>query len=395
MTPLKIAFAAAGLLAMSGCTKTESTANAASAPAAPAVAVKFVTANVRSVPVEIKTIGKVEAFSSVQVKSLIAGTIMKAHFNEGDSVKKGDLLFEIDPRPYQEAVKQWEANLARDQALQAQSEAQLASAQAQETFYGMQAARYEKLAAQGLSSREQSDQANVEARARRTNVRAVQAAIESVKATIRADMAALDNAKLNLSYCSVRSPLNGRTGDMKIKPGNVVKANEGDLVTIHQVQPAYVTFTVPEARLITLRQRMGKVGLAVTAAIPDDELPPSRGTLSFLDNSVDPATGTIRLKATFPNAETRLWTGQFVHVRVLLEQQENAVVIPAAALQNSQAGNFVYVVTAAQTVEMRPVTAGTRADRDIAIEKGLQAGEKVVIEGQLRLAPGMKVKAAS
>lgn len=384
---------ATGLAGLTGCGKTETTAKAAGNPAVPAVSVKVAPAEVRSLPLEIKTIGKVEAIASVQVKSLIAGTIMKAHFSEGDMVKKGDLLFDMDDRPYKEAIRQWEANLARDRALQAQSEAQLASAQAQENFYGMQAGRYEKLAKEGIVSQEQSDQANVEARARRTNVRAVSAAVDSIKATIRADEAALDNAKLNLFYCAVRSPLTGRTGDIKIKPGNIVKANESELVTIHQVQPAYVAFTVPEAKLITLRQRMSKAGLPVAAAIPGDTLPDSRGTISFMDNSVDAATGTIRLKATFPNAETRLWPGQFVNVRILLEQQTNAVVIPAAAIQNSQSGNYVYVLTADQTVELRPVTIGTRADRDVAIDNGLRPGEKVVVEGQLRLAPGMKVKA--
>lgn len=396
MTTWKLVPLAACLLAVAGCSKPETTASAAGAPPGqPAVAVKVVPAALRTMPVEIKTIGKVEAFASVQVKSLIAGTIMKANFNEGDSVKKGELLFEIDPRPYQEAVKQWEANLSRDQALQAQAEAQLASAQAQEQFYSMQAGRYTKLASEGLVSQEQVDQAGVEARARRTNVRAVEASIESIKATIRADAAALDNARLNLTYCSIRSPIDGRTGDMRFKPGNVVKANETDLVTIHQVRPAYVTFTVPEARLISLRERINKSGLTVSASIPGDTLPDSRGTVTFLDNSVDPATGTIRLKATFPNTETRLWTGQFVNVRVLLEEQQNAVVIPASALQNSQAGNYVYVVTPNQTVEMRPVTPGVRTDREIAIEKGLQGGDSVVVEGQLRLAPGMKVKTAS
>jgi multidrug efflux system membrane fusion protein len=330
----------------------------------------------------------------VEVKSLIAGTVMTAKFVEGDFVKAGDVLFEMDSRPYEEAVRQWEANLARDQALQKQGEAQLASAQAQESFYGMQAARYEKLASQGLVAQEQSDQANVEARARRTNVRAVQASIDSVKATIRADEAALANARLNLSYCKVTAPISGRTGDMRVKPGNVIKANETSLVTIHQVQPANVAFTVPEARLLTLRERMKRGGVAVSAAIPDDPAPASQGTLRFLDNAVDEKTGTIRLKASFANAETRLWPGQFVHVRVLLEQLENAVVIPAAALQNSQAGNYVYVVGAGEQVEMRPVTVGTRADREVSIEKGLKGGERVVVEGQLRLAPGMKVKVA-
>lgn len=379
---------------LAGCTKNEPVAKAAGGAVAPAVTVKVAAAATRSVPVEIRTIGKVESVASVDVKSLIAGTVVKAHFSEGDYVQAGAVLFEMDARPYEESVRQWEANLARDQALQKQGEAQLASAQAQESFYGMQAARYEKLAAQGLVSQEQSDQANVEARARRTNVRAVQASIESVKATIRADEAALANARLNLSYCKVKAPLSGRTGDMRVKPGNVVKANETDLVTIHQTQPANVAFTVPESRLIVLRERMKQGGLPVAAGIPNDPQPDSRGVLRFLDNSVDDKTGTIKLKASFPNAETRLWPGQFVHVKVLLEQVENAVVIPAAALQNSQAGNFVYVVGDGEQVEMRMVTAGTRVDRDIAIEKGLRGGERVVVEGQLRLAPGMKVKVA-
>jgi multidrug efflux system membrane fusion protein len=395
MSIWKNAALAVGVLALAGCTKTEPTAAAAGNPAPPATAVRLATATVRSVPVEIKTIGKVEAMNSVQVKPIIGGTVIKAYFTEGDAVKKGDPLFEIDPRTHQEAVKQWEATLARDRALQAQSEAQLASAQAQEAFYGMQATRYEKLAKEGLASQEQADQAAVEARARRTNVRAVTAAIDSIKATIQSDLAALDNAKLQLSYCSMKAQITGRTGDVRIKVGNVVKAGDSDMVTIHQVQPTYVAFTVPEAKLIVLRERMKRGGLAVSASIPGDTLPDSRGTITFMDNAVEGATGTIKLKATFPNAETRLWPGQFVHVKVLLEQQEGAVVIPAAALQNSQTGNYVYVLTPQQTVEMRPVKIGTRADRDVAIESGLKSGEQVVVEGQLRLAPGMKVKAAS
>ena len=391
----KYAALAAIVLALGGCSKTEPTAAAAGNPAPPATAVKFATATIRSVPVEIKTIGKVEAMNSVLVKPIIGGTVIKAYFTEGDTVKKGDPLFDIDSRTYQESVKQWEATLARDRALQAQSEAQLASAQAQEAFYGMQATRYEKLAKEGIVSQEQSDQAAVEARARRTNVRAISAAIDSVKATIQSDIAALDNAKLLLSYCSMKAQITGRTGDVRIKVGNVVKAGDSDMLTIHQVQPAYVAFTVPEAKLIALRERMKRGGLTVTAAIPGDTLPDSRGTITFMDNAVEAATGTIKLKATFPNAETRLWPGQFVHVKVLLEQLEGAVVIPAAALQNSQSGNYVYVLTPQQTVEMRAVKIGTRADRDVAIESGLKSGEQVVVEGQLRLAPGMKVKAAS
>ncbi len=396
MKTWKLAFFGAGLLTLAGCGKGETTAKAAGEPAAaPAVAVKTAAAAVRSMPVEIKTIGKVEAFASIQVRSVVGGSIVKAYFTEGDMVRKGDLLFEIYRPPYEEAVRLWEATIARDQALVAQTEATLASAQAQEQFYGTQAARYEKLAKEGIVSREHADQANVEARARKTNVRAVSASIDSIKATIRADESALATAKLNLGYCSIRAQLSGRTGDMRIKPGNVIKANDSDLVTIHQIQPAYVAFTVPERQLITLRQRMAKGKVTVAAAIPGDTLAESRGTISFLDNAVDGPTGTIRIKATFLNAETRLWPGQFVQVRILLEELQNAVVIPAAALQNSQAGNYVYVVKEDQTVEMRPVVAGVRADREIAIDKGLRGGEKVVTEGHLRLSPGAKVKGVS
>ena len=393
MKPLLPILLAAAL--STSCQKTESTAKAASELTAPAIGVKLATATLRSVPVEIKAIGKVEAYASVQVRSILTGTLLKAHFAEGAAVKQGDLLFEIDPRPYLESVRQWEANIARDKALQAQAEATLASAQAAEVFYTLQASRYEKLAAQGIGSREQADQTAVEARARRTNVRAVSANIDSVKATIRADEASLDNAKLNLSYCSIRSPLTGRTGDLRLKPGNIIKANDSDLVTINQTQPAYVTFTIPEIRLATLRQRMKSGTLPVSAVIPGDSSAAPQGLITFLDNTVDAATGSIRLKATFPNTDTRLWPGQFVNVNVLLESLQNAVVIPAAALQNSQTGNYVYVVTDKQTVELRPVTLGPRVDRDVAIESGLRAGEKVVTEGQLRLAPGSKVKAAS
>ena len=384
------------LLGLAACSKSESTAKAAGEPIGPpAIGVKFASATLRSVPVEIKAIGKVEAYASVSVKSIITGTLMKAHFAEGASVKKGDLLFEIFARPYEEAIRQWEANIARDKALQAQAEANLTSAQAAEAFHALQAARYEKLAASGIGSREQADQTASEARARRTAVRAVSANIDSIKATILADQASLENAKLNLSYCFIRSPLTGRTGDLRLKPGNVIKANDSDLITINQTQPAYVTFTIPEIRLATLRQRMKSGGLPVSATIPGDPGPAPQGLITFLDNTVDGATGSIRLKATFPNTDTRLWPGQFVNVNVLLESLQNAVVIPAAALQNSQTGNYVYVLTDKQTVELRPVVLGPRVDRDVAIESGLRPGEKVVVEGQLRLAPGSKVKAAS
>lgn len=339
---------------------------------------------------EVATTGNVEAWSTILVRSQIGGVLNKVHFTEGQMVKQGDLLFEIDPRPYEEAIRQWEANKARDEAQLRLAEANLARAEAQAAHYGKQAERYNKLAEEGIFSREQADQATVEARARRTGVRAETANIDSVKAAIHADEAALANARLNLTYCAIKSPIDGRTGSIKVKQGNLVKANDIDLVTIHQIQPVYIAFAVPEEHLGTIRAKSGK--LPVFASVPGDPRPPAQGALSFLDNSVDATTGTIRLKATFDNAGGRFWPGQFVDVRLRLEDRPDAVVVPAAALQTGQQGNYVYVVKPDGSAELRPVTAGPRVESMVSLTRGLASGETVVTEGQLRLAPGLKVK---
>ena len=391
--PLKTAalvFLATALIALSACSSQNTTTAAASAPAAP---VKTAQAESRTVPVEIGAVGHVEASSTIVVKAQIGGTLVKAHFNEGDTVRQGQPLFEIDPRPYEEAVRQWEANLARDKALLAQAEANLARAQAQEAHFSKQADRYEKLAAEGIFSREQADQAAVEARARRTAVRAESAAIDSAKAAIRADESSLANAKLNLGYCTIRSPLAGRTGAILIKEGNLVKANDVEMVTIHQIQPAQVRFSIPEIHLAEIRQRMKT--LVVRAVIPGDTRPPAEGAVDFIDNAVDMTTGMIRLKGSFTNADTRLWPGQYIDVRLRLSERANTVVVPAAAIQSGQNGNYAFVVKSDGTVEMRPVKPGKRLDNFIAVDQGLQAGETVVTEGHLRLMPGMKVRAVS
>lgn len=365
----------------------------AAVPAAPPeVPVRVVQASGRSVPVEITAVGNVEPWTTVVVKSPVGGTIVKMPFKEGDIVKRGDILFEIDPRPYQAAVRMWEANLAKERAALAQSEANLARAQAQEAHYGKQADRYAKLFEQGIVSRELADQTAVEARARRTAVRAETAAIESAKAAIASDEASLSHAKLNLSYCTVKALATGRTGTIRVKEGNLIKAAETELVTIHQVQPVYVAFSVPEENLLEIRRRAAASRLPVAAAIPGDTQPPASGTLSFLENSVDTTTGTIRLKARFENADSRLWPGQFVDVRMKMEDRPRAVTVPAVALQTGQQGNYVYVVRPDKSVELRVVTPGARIDNAISIDQGLTAGETVVTEGQLRLAPGMKVK---
>jgi multidrug efflux system membrane fusion protein len=393
--PLKLTLVllAAILLAAVGCSSTSATATSP-APAASGVPVKVAKAESRTVPVEIAAIGNVEASSTITLKALIGGGIVRVHFTEGDMVTKGQTLFEIDDRPYQEAIRLWEANLARDKALLAQAEANLARAQAQEAHYGKQAERYEKLAAEGIFSREQADQAAVEARSRRTTVRAETAAIESAQASIRADEAALATARINLSYCVIRAPITGRTGTIHVKQGNLVKANDVELVTIHQIKPVQVSFAVPEIHLLEIRRRLASI--AARVSIPGDQQPGPLAPVNFIDNSVDAATGSIRLKATFPNEDMKLWPGQFVDVKMRLAQRPDTVVVPAAAIQNGQNGNFAYVVKADGAVEMRPVKPGPRLDNNsIAVETGIQPGETVVTEGHLRLAPGMKVQVIS
>ncbi len=370
-----------------------STTAKVSNPPPPAAPVRTATAVSQTIPVELTTIGNVEAYSTIVVKAQIGGTLQQVFFKEGDTVRKDDPLFEIDPRPYQEMVKQWEANRARDQALLQQAEANLSRAEAQEAHYGKQAERYERLAQEGVVSREQADQAVVEARARRTAVRAEVAAIGSAKAAIHADEAALSNARLNLSYCTIRSPIDGRTGNLLVKQGNLVKATDVELVTIHQIQPIYVTFSVPEVHLPSIRQRVGK--LTVRATTPGNSQPAAVGAVTFIDNAVDRSTGSIRLKGTFTNQPSLLWPGQFVDVKLRLEERPNAVVVPAAALQTGQNGNYVYVVKPDQSVELRQVKPGPRLETGVSVDEGLAAGEVVVTEGHLRLAPGMKVRVLS
>lgn len=380
---------------LAGCSSSNASADGEGKPApslAPPVKVALVAT--RSLPVEIHVMGNVEAFSTIAIKSQIGGVLTKVNFQEGDMVRQGDVLFEIDPRPYQEAVRQWEANLARDTALLRQAEANLARAQAQEVHYTMQAERYQKLADQGVFSREQSEQAAVEMKARRSGVRAELAGIESMKAAILADEASVDNAKLSLGYCTIRSPITGQTGQLHLKQGNLVKANDVELVTIHQIQPVYVAFSVPEQHLPAIRRRMAGGTLRVRASEREtaEGTTAAQGALSFLDNSVDLTTGTIRLKATFSNEGKRLWPGQFVDVRLRLEERPGAVVVPAAAIQSGQTGNFVYVVKPGGSIELRPVTAGTRFEEVVAVEGAVAAGEQVVTEGHLRLAPGLQVR---
>jgi multidrug efflux system membrane fusion protein len=346
----------------------------------------------KNVPVELQVIGNVEAYSTISVKAQVAGQLTEVHFKEGDYVKKGDLLFEIDPRPLEAALHQAEANLARDEATIGQAQANLAKDEAQARYAEAQAARYNQLFQSGIISRDQTEQLRANADAIAQAVSADKAMIESQKANIGATRASVENARVQLSYTKVFSPIDGRTGNLSIKGGNVVTANNLELVTINQVEPIYVTFAVPEAQLPAIKRYMDEHTLQVRARPQDDaNAAEEAGDLTFVDNSVDTTTGTIKLKGTFRNANRQLWPGQFVRVTLRLTTQANATVVPNQAVQTGQNGSYVYVVKADRSVESRPVVTGARVDQDMVIDQGLEPGETVVTEGQLRLAPGSHV----
>ncbi|MBI4166581.1 MAG: efflux RND transporter periplasmic adaptor subunit [Acidobacteria bacterium] len=328
------------------------------------VPVTVTTVSTKTVPVEVRAIGNVEALATVSVKALVEGTIEQADFREGQDVKKGDLLFNLDERPFRATLAQLEANLARDQA-------ELKNAQSQ-------AERTEKLFQDGIVSRDQYDTFRTSA--------------DALAAAVRADQAAIDRARIDLEYCTIRSPIDGRTGSLLFHPGNIVKSNDTVLVVINQMDPIYVSFSVPEIHLSEIKARMGAV-LPVAVTIPGEENFSSEGKLSFIDNSVDMKTGTIRLKATLRNQAKKLWPGQFVNATLRLSTQQNAVVIPTQAVQTGQSGFYVYVVKSDMTTELRPVLPGNEIAGLTVIQKGLQPGETVVTDGQLRLYPGAKVEA--
>ncbi|HEX2225642.1 MAG TPA: efflux RND transporter periplasmic adaptor subunit [Candidatus Binatia bacterium] len=330
-----------------------------------AIPVLVATAMQKSIPVQIRAVGNAEPYATVSVKSQVTGVLTKAHFKEGQDVKQGQLLFTIDPRPLEAAVKQAEANLARDTA-------QLKNLREQ-------VRRYADLVEKQYVSREQYDQI-------RTNADAMESVVD-------ADKAALENARVQLSYCYIYSPVNGRVGSLLVNEGNLVRVNDAaPLVVINQVSPMNVTFSVPEQHLADLKRRMTGGQLKVAASFPSDEGRPEVGVLEFVDNTVDRATGTIKLKAVFTNTEHRLWPGQFINVALTMTTEQNAVVIPSEAVQVGQEGQHVFVIKPDKTVEVRPVTLGTTSDGEAVIAKGLAAGEQVVKEGQFLLGPGSRIE---
>lgn len=333
----------------------------------PAVPVTVARVTQETVPVRLRAIGNVEAYSTVALKARVDGQIVEVNFKEGAPVRKGEILFRIDPRPYQAALRQAEANALRDAAARDQARSQ--------------ERRYQELLDKNFISKEAYAQI-------RTNA-------ETAAAVVRASQAALENARLNLEYCTIRSPLDGFVGKVLLQAGNLAKANDvNPLVVINQVRPIYVNFAVPEQDLPEVRKRMADGPLEVAALPTDPGQPQPSGRLIFVDNAVDPSTGTIRLRAQFDNQDAALWPGQFVNVSVRLYEQADALVIPSQAVQTGPDGQYVYVVSEEMTADVRRI-AVTRTDGDRAIvAKGLAPGERVVTRGQLRLGPKVRVQIA-
>ena len=330
-----------------------------------AVPVLIATATQKTMPLQIRAVGNVEAYSTVSVKSQVTGVLTQAHFKEGQDVKKGQLLFTIDPRPFEAALKQAEANLSRDNA-------QLQNSREQ-------ARRYAELVKKQYVSQEQYDQ--------------IRANADAAEAVVQADQAAVENAKVQLSYCYIFSPIDGQVGTLLVNEGNLVRVNDATpLVVINQITPINVTFSVPEQNLADIRRHMAAGSLKVAAQFQSDEGRPEQGNLAFVDNAVDRTTGTIKLKAEFKNPERRLWPGQFINVALTLSTQSDAVVVPAEAVQVGQEGQHVFVIKPDNSVEVRPVVVARTNEGEAVIAQGLQPGEQIVREGQFLLGPGSRVE---
>lgn len=353
------------LVTAGGCTKQQ----AAPPPRPNAVPVVVAKVTQRAMPVQLSAIGNVESYS-VSVKALVSGQLLEFHFKEGDFVQKGQLLFTIDPQPYEAALARDQATLLKDRAVAANNRAQ--------------AQRNEKLLADGIVSPSDAE--------------ALKSAADAADATVAADEAAVKTAQLNLQYCNIYSPIDGRTGAVMVKPGNLVvpatSSSVGDapLVVINRVSPIGVMFTVPQEFLPVIKRYLATGPLRVEATVPNSSDPPEVGKLVFVDNAVDSTTGTIRLRAMFDNSDNRLWPGLYVNTLMTLAQEKNATVVPAQAITAGQQGAFVYVVQSEDSVAARPVVTSRTVEGLAVIEKGLEPGETVVTDGQVRLVPGAKVQ---
>ena len=348
--------------ALPACSSSDSQAPAIGASQA-AVPVTIDLVVEKEMPLDVNVVGTVEAFSTVAVRAQVTGELKEVNFSQGDDVKAGQILFTLDRRPLEAALNQTQANLARDTA-------QAANAK-------VIAQRMEDLVERGVGTREQRDTARTTA-----------AALDAV---VGANRAAVENAQVQLQYATIRAPIAGRTGALMVHAGNLVRANDqAPLVVINQVTPIYVSFGIPEALLPDLRRYMAMRELDVEALPPNEEIAPATGRITFVDNQVDQTTGTIRIKATFPNSNRRLWPGQFVNVRVRLSSDPRAMVVPSVAVQAGPDGQYVYVVKD-DKVEMRPVEVARTAGSETILKQGVKPGETVVTDGQLRLVPGSRI----
>jgi len=362
---LLVALAAGGIAAYFSTDTGAKEGRKGAAKGPPAVPVMVATVQQQSVPMSLRAIGNVEAYSTVGVKARVDGQIVEVSFREGQAVKKGEVLFRIDPRPYDAALRQAEANALRDRAARDQARSQ--------------EKRYQELLDKNFISKEAYAQI-------RTNA-------ATAEATAKASEAALENARLNLEYCTIRSSLDGFVGRVLLQAGNLVRANDASpLVVINQVRPIYVNFGIPEQHLPEVRKHMATGPLAAEVQPPDAQQPAPRGTLIFVDNAVDPSTGTIRLRAQFDNADAALWPGQFVNVSLRLYEQADALVIPATAVQTGPEGQYVYVIGEEMIAEVRRVTVQRTEGERAIVAKGLAKDERVVTRGQLRLGPKVRVQ---
>jgi membrane fusion protein, multidrug efflux system len=328
-------------------------------PADDKVPVTVARVEQKNVPMQIRAIGSVQPVSTVAVRCLVGGQLTRVWFREGDDVRRGQMLFTIDPRPYEATLLQAQANLARDEANQKNAESE--------------AARYAGLVQKDYVTKEDYER--------------MTAGAEAAKATVAADKAAVENARLQLSYCNIAAPIDGRTGSQMVHAGNIVQANAANpLVVINQVTPVYVQFSIPESQLDQVRAR-GGLGVPVAASPQGGGAPIATGKLTFIDNAVDTATGTSVLKALFPNQNRALWPGSFVTLAMTLQERPNAVVVPSQAVQTGQRGQYVYVVKQDSSVEMRPVKVQESVNQQSIIDSGVTPGETVVTDGQLRLTP--------
>ena len=373
----------------------------------PPAPVSVTEAVMQDVPNYIDAIGKTVAREVVSIQPQVSGRILKIHFTDGVNVKKGDLLFTIDTRPFEASLRQAQANVAKDLALKKQAEANLAKDLAQSKYGDIEAKRYATLVEQGVVSREQYDQIRSNAESLKATVEADKAAIHSAEESIKVDTAAVDSAKVELSYCYIRSPIDGRAGQRQVDIGNVVNpggssgggsgntggssGSSNSLLVIERIDPIYADFTIPQDNLAVVQQQMRQGTLKTEVRLPD-ATDPIAGQLTFLDNAVQSATGTINLRATVANSDHGFWPGRFVNIRLVLSTIHGAVLVPATAPQMSAKGSFVYVIKQDSTAEQRQVTLGQRQGDLIVVEKGVEPGERVVTIGQIGVTPGGKVR---